>query len=120
MSTQVETVPLDVEKIERAIEAGEPDPVRIRETLAKARELHGLDEDDVACLAMVTEPELLAELFETARWVKNEIYGRRMVLFAPMYVSNLCYNECVYCAFRRANTTVRRRVLTQEEVARET
>jgi len=120
MSTHVETVPLDVEKIERAIEAGEPDPVRIRETLAKARELHGLNEDDVAGLAMVTDPELLTELFETARWIKNEIYGRRMVLFAPMYVSNLCYNECLYCAFRRANTTVRRRVLTQEEVARET
>ncbi|HOQ90176.1 MAG TPA: [FeFe] hydrogenase H-cluster radical SAM maturase HydG, partial [Candidatus Hydrogenedentes bacterium] len=120
MSTSVETVPLDVEKIERAIQAGEPDPERVRETLAKARELHGLNEDDVAGLAMVTDPELLAELFETARWIKNEIYGRRMVLFAPMYVSNLCYNECVYCAFRRANTAVRRRVLTQEEVARET
>lgn len=120
MSTHVETVPLDVEKIERAIDAGEPDPVRIREILAKARELHGLDEDEVGGLAMVTDPELLTELFETARWIKQEIYGRRMVLFAPLYVSNLCYNECLYCAFRRANTAVRRRVLTQEEVARET
>jgi 2-iminoacetate synthase len=52
--------------------------------------------------------------------VKNAIYGRRVVIFAPLYISNLCSNECLYCAFRVRNREVRRRALTQEEIARET
>ena len=52
----------------------------------------------------VEDPELLDELFRAARRVKEAIYGKRLVLFAPLYVSNLCGNECLYCAFRACNT----------------
>jgi 2-iminoacetate synthase ThiH len=59
-------------------------------------------------------------MFAAARHVKNEIYGNRLVLFAPLYISNLCSNECVYCAFRARNQELVRRALTQEEIATET
>ena len=95
-------------------------PARLREILARARELKGLDLNDAAALAALSDPESLAELFDAARWVKNEIYGRRLVLFAPLYISNLCGNECLYCAFRARNRDVRRRALSQGEIADET
>ena len=91
-----------------------------REVLAKAGELKGLDESEVAVLMEIQEPALLDELFAAARRVKDEIYGNRLVLFAPLYVSNYCANECVYCAFRARNKAVVRRALTQEEIANET
>ncbi len=91
----------------------------VREVLAKAAEKKGLEAADIALLAQVSDPGLLAELYETARRVKEEIYGRRLVVFAPLYISNLCANECLYCAFRAANTNVKRRALTREEIARE-
>ncbi len=97
-----------------------PDPSRIREILAKAQQLHGLDLAEAAALMAVSEPDLLAEMFEAANDVKNAIYGRRIVIFAPLYISNLCSNECLYCAFRARNRDVVRRALSQEEIARET
>ena len=97
-----------------------PASSEVLEILAKARELHGLSMADVATLSLVTDPGLLEELFHTARFVKESIYGRRMVLFAPLYISNLCANECLYCAFRAKNTAIKRRALNQEEIARET
>lgn len=95
------------------------DAARVRAVLAKAREIHGLDSSDVATLMAVEEQALLEELFATARWVKNAIYGSRLVLFAPLYISNHCHNECLYCAFRVRNTALTRRALTQEEIAAE-
>ncbi|MBP7676060.1 MAG: [FeFe] hydrogenase H-cluster radical SAM maturase HydG [Thermoanaerobaculia bacterium] len=99
--------------------ATRPDAGEVRALLAKSRELTGLRGRDLAVLANVTDPALLDELFHTAREVKEAIYGRRIVLFAPLYISNLCANECTYCAFRARNTALVRRALTQEEIARE-
>ena len=95
------------------------DAVRVREVLAKAKELKGLSMEEAAALMPMSDPELLGELFATARQVKEAIYGRRLVLFAPLYISNLCANECLYCAFRARNKMLQRRALTQEEIARE-
>lgn len=117
---QLETVPIDAARIEEVLRrAASRDAARIRDVLAKALELHGLDQDEVADLCAISDPELMGELFAAAKAVKEEIYGRRLVLFAPLYVSNLCSNECLYCAFRARNTDVRRRALTQDEVRRE-
>lgn len=99
--------------------AGTADAGAVRAVLAKARELRGLDAPEIAVLMKVSDPELLAELFATARDVKDTIYGRRLVLFAPLYVSNMCANECTYCAFRARNRAVVRRALSQEEIAQE-
>jgi 2-iminoacetate synthase len=91
----------------------------IREVIAKALEMKGLDLSDVATLATISDPQLLAELFDAAKKIKETIYGRRLVLFAPLYISNLCSNECLYCAFRAKNKEVKRRALTQPEIATE-
>jgi 2-iminoacetate synthase len=96
-----------------------PSAQRIAAILARAAECKGLDSDDIAALCAIDDPVLLQKLFDTARHVKDHIYGRRIVLFAPLYVSNLCANECLYCAFRAKNTAIKRRALTQEEIGRE-
>ncbi|NCB07105.1 MAG: [FeFe] hydrogenase H-cluster radical SAM maturase HydG [Bacteroidia bacterium] len=95
------------------------DFVKIREVLAKAREMKGLNMADVAVLTGVSDPEMLSELFQTANEVKETIYGKRLVLFAPLYISNMCSNECLYCAFRATNKEIVRNALSQEHIARE-
>jgi len=118
----VENTPVRIvdEEVMSALRDCSADATRVREVLAKAREIHGLDDDEVATLCAVTDDELLSEVFATARYVKETIYGKRLVLFAPLYVSNLCVNECRYCAFRQKNARVRRRKLTLAEIERET
>jgi len=121
MDQTIDTVPIDDAAIASAIDRQRrTDAVRVREVLARALELKGLEAGDVAALMSVSDPELLRELFDTAQHVKQAIYGRRLVIFAPLYVSNLCGNECTYCAFRARNTELDRRALTQEEIAAET
>ena len=110
---------LDPNVVEQALKTASGDAVRVREILAKARELKGLNFDDVAELAAIENDDLRDELFETARYVKEEIYGRRMVLFAPMYISNVCGNECTYCAFRASNKDIQRHALNMDEIKSE-
>ena len=95
------------------------DAVRIGAILQRARMLQGIPAADVAALMTVTDLDLLQDLFNSAQYVKDTIYGKRLVLFAPLYISNLCANECLYCAFRANNTALKRRALSQEEIADE-
>ncbi len=99
--------------------AGRRDGQAVRAILSKSLELKGLGMEDIAVLASINDPELLDALFDAAQRVKETIYGRRLVIFAPLYISNLCGNECLYCAFRAQNVSVRRRALTQAEISRE-
>jgi 2-iminoacetate synthase len=101
-------------------QAQNPDVSKVEEILAHAREMKGIGPDEVAILSNVEDRELTHQIFETARELKEEIYGKRLVLFAPLYISNLCGNECLYCAFRAKNKAIHRRALTQEEIANET
>jgi 2-iminoacetate synthase len=96
------------------------DVAQVREILSKARALGGLNQDDVAVLLAIKDPGLTHELYDAARFVKTEIYGPRIVLFAPLYFSNICTNECVYCAFRRSNHELDRKVLSMDEIEAET
>ena len=117
MRVQTETFPLDEASIHSTLSATAiEDRVQVRDILAKARGMQGLDDQDLPPLMAVQEPGLLHEMFETARWVKNQIYGQRIVMFAPLYVSNLCANECLYCAFRASNHDLPRRALTRDEI----
>jgi 2-iminoacetate synthase len=95
------------------------DHIKIRDVLSKAKEMKGLEMDDVAALTGISDPEQLGELFHVANFVKETIYGKRLVLFAPLYISNLCANECLYCAFRATNKHIVRNSLTQEQIAHE-
>jgi len=99
-------------------ETRSPERAEVRDILTKAREAKGLDPVEAARLLRVTEPDLLEEMFASARLVKEKIYGKRIVLFAPLYLSNYCINNCRYCGYRRDNHFPRRR-LTQEEIAEE-
>ena len=100
-----ETVPINDNAIASILERHRhADAVRVREALAKARLMDGLDGEDMAALMTISEPGLLGELFDAAEFIKHQIYGKRLVNFAPLYVSNLCGNECTYCAFRARNT----------------
>lgn len=92
----------------------------VRDILAKALELKGLNLEEVAALSLITKEDLLQELFYIAGKVKDKIYGKRVVLFAPLYISNHCTNECLYCAFRSKNSDLKRRTLTLQEIAQET
>ncbi len=100
--------------------AQDGDKSHVRQVLAKARQLEGLSETDVASLLAIDDADLREQLYAAAQYVKQEIYGSRLVLFAPLYISNLCRNECVYCAFRVGNRQVKRRALNQEQIAAET
>ena len=111
---------IDEERIFAVLrEATSRDAAYVRKVIAKALQLKGLDEEEVAALAQISDSELLGELFAAARQVKEQIYGDRLVLFAPLYISNLCGNECLYCAFRARNKAIRRRALTQDEIRQE-
>ena len=97
-----------------------PSPEQIRDVLAKAAKMKGLNLEEVAVLTGIENPEHLQELFQTANNIKDTIYGKRLVMFAPLYISNLCKNECSYCAFRAKNKAIVRRSLNQEEIKHET
>src|SRR5690554_144083 len=105
------------ESIENAQKA---DKAMINDILQKARELKGLSLTETAALLMTKDPEDIASIFETATWIKDEIYGNRIVLFAPLYVTNLCGNICDYCAFRADNKELERITLSKEQLIEET
>ncbi len=92
----------------------------VAEILSHALEMKGISVDETERLLMVEDDELIDEICRTANRIKSEIYGQRLVLFAPLYISNLCKNDCLYCAFRRTNTAISRRTLSQAEIRRET
>lgn len=94
------------------------DKAEIDRILAKAREYKGLTHREAAVLLEVDDEETLERMFKLAREVKEKIYGKRIVLFAPLYLSNYCVNNCKYCGYRCANQIARRQ-LTQEEVREE-
>jgi 2-iminoacetate synthase len=96
-----------------------PDLSRIRDVLSKAMDLQTLDLTEVSALLDVDDKELWLEIFDTARRVKEKVYGRRIVLFAPLYLSNECVNDCLYCGFRKGNKDAVRKTLTVNEAIEE-
>lgn len=90
-----------------------------KDIINKGSEARGLTLKESAALLNINSPELLEELFHTAKSVKEKIYGNRLVLFAPLYITNLCVNNCLYCAFRKDNTELKRKTLTLNEIEEE-
>ena len=85
-----------------------PDPARVREILAKSLAIETLEPAETALLCNVSDPALRAEMEATAAAVKHKVYDNRIVTFAPLYISNLCVNTCLYCGLRADNAAVRR------------
>lgn len=95
------------------------DPNLIRDILAKALTLENLSLKEVSSLIALEDSELWEEVFETARLLKEKIYGSRIVLFAPLYLSNVCVNDCIYCGFRKGNKKAKRKSLKVDEAVEE-
>mgnify|MGYP005842659093 CR=1 FL=1 len=93
-----------------------PDPGQVREIIAKSLSKSPLTVEECAALLNATDPQLIEWIFEAARQLKRDVYGNRIVLFAPLYVGNACVNDCAYCGFRRSNPQAVRRTLSPEEV----
>jgi 2-iminoacetate synthase len=107
------------EYIERILEeAKDTKREDILSVLERAKKREGLSYEDIAILLQVEEKKDLEEIFKLAGEIKDSIYGKRVVMFAPLYVSDYCVNNCVYCGYQRNNDFIRRK-LTMDEVREE-
>ena len=91
----------------------------IKSILQKARECKGITHREAALLLECDDKEIINEIYEIAREIKHRFYGNRIVMFAPLYLSNYCVNGCVYCPYHLKNKTIRRKKLSQEEIRQE-
>jgi len=96
-----------------------PDRAEVADLLAQSRAKTPLSVEQTARLCLVADPDLVAAIQETARNLKREVYGNRIVLFAPLYIGNKCVNDCAYCGFRSTNGAAVRRTLDRAELVRQ-
>ena len=111
---------IDRDKLYGLLEGSAPTESHLNTILNKARQLHGLSLEEVASMLRVEDESAIGKILDTAQYCKDEIYGRRLVLFAPIYTGNACVNNCVYCGFRSDNKGLKRKVLTMDELEQET
>ena len=113
-------VPFISEKeIEKTLKGAQPTRELVREIIAKSLNKKRLTMEETALLVNATDPELVEEIKAGARKLKEQVYGKRIVLFAPLYVGNLCINNCEYCGFRASNKSQKRTTLTHQELISE-
>ena len=91
----------------------------IDEILNKARERKGLTHREAAVLLDCDIEEKNQEMYALAEQIKKDFYGNRIVIFAPLYLSNYCINGCTYCPYHRKNKTIARKKLSQKDIERE-
>ena len=91
----------------------------IDEILSKAEKRKGLTHREASVLLACENKEKIQKMYDLAREIKQEYYGNRIVIFAPLYLSNYCVNGCVYCPYHMKNKHIPRKKLTQEEVKNE-
>jgi 2-iminoacetate synthase len=106
-------------EIEEILGQAIPDKTAVREIIARSLSKKRLTMQETAILLNADDPELVEEIKEGARLLKQQVYGKRIVLFAPLYVGNLCINNCEYCGFRASNKEQKRTTLTRSELVRE-
>jgi len=113
-------VPFISEKeIEVILEGALPEKEVVRNIIAKSLSKKRLSMQETAVLVNATDPGLIEEIKAGARLLKEQVYGKRIVLFAPLYVGNLCVNNCEYCGFRTSNKSQKRTTLTHPELIEE-
>ena len=91
----------------------------IDKILEKARLRKGLDHREASVLLACQDEEKIKEIYTLANQIKEDFYGSRIVMFAPLYLSNYCVNGCVYCPYHMKNKHIARKKLTQEEIVKE-
>lgn len=113
---------IDDEEIRSSLEEAQGkagDQAYVQSILEKARTCKGLTHREAAVLLEVTDPEVLEDINRSAKVIKEKIYGNRIVLFAPLYISNYCVNNCDYCGYKHSNSDFVRRKLSLPELADE-
>lgn len=107
---------IDDDALAAMLQAGPPDPTQVRDVLAKSLDKQALNPDDTAVLLRADDPQTIEQIFEAARQLKRNVYGNRIVLFAPLYIGNECVNDCAYCGFRVSNRDALRRTLSLDDL----
>ncbi len=92
--------------------------LEIKTIIEKAKRCEGLSVEETAILINCEDERLINKIYDVAGYIKNKIYGNRIVMFAPLYVSNYCTNSCKYCGYK-CNNKFNRRKLTDEEIEKE-
>jgi 2-iminoacetate synthase len=92
---------------------------RVRDVIAKSLEKNRLTLEETAVLINARDPEVVEEIKQGARILKENVYGQRIVLFAPLYIGNLCTNNCAYCGFKASNKQIKRTTLDREDLIRQ-
>ncbi len=91
----------------------------IESLIERARDCKGLSHREAALLLECDQPDLIEKMYKVAKEIKEKFYGNRIVMFAPLYLSNYCINGCVYCPYHAKNKHIARKKLTQEEIRAE-
>ncbi|MCX6249911.1 MAG: [FeFe] hydrogenase H-cluster radical SAM maturase HydG [Bacteroidetes bacterium] len=107
---------IDAGEIWEYIDRAKASKERVRDIIAKSLNKHRLTFEETAVLINADEPDLVEEIKEGAKLLKQKVYGQRIVLFAPLYIGNNCINNCAYCGFKSSNHTVKRTTLSKEEL----
>lgn len=119
----IEDIPMqpfiDADEIWNFIQNARNDKTYIRRVIARALNKNRLSLEETAALVAVEDPELIEEIKKGARKLKENVYGNRIVLFAPLYVGSLCTNDCQYCGFRTSNKNAQRTTLNHEQLIHE-
>ncbi len=110
---------IDPEEILNYLKAEKPSKERVREVIQKSLNKNRLSLEETAVLINTEDPELIKEIKKGAQTLKKNVYGDRIVLFAPLYIGNLCTNNCQYCGFRVTNKDQVRKTLNKEEIVKE-
>lgn len=110
---------IDENEIWGFINQTKPSAERVREVIAKSLDKNRLSLEETAILINATDPELIEEIKQGAKELKERVYGKRIVLFAPLYVGNYCTNNCKYCGFRTTNRKQVRTTLSDEQLIKE-
>jgi 2-iminoacetate synthase len=97
-----------------------PDKQRVRDIIEKSLSIETLTLEETACLINVGDEGLIQEMQHAALSIKKKVYDNRIVTFAPLYLGNFCVNDCLYCGFRKSNQDSKRRVLSLDDVRKET
>lgn len=96
-----------------------PTKEEVRKVLKKAEQCVRLEPDEMAVLIQNQDKETIEEMYALAHKLKEEVYGDRIVFFAPLYISDVCSNNCLYCGFRSSNASMKRKTLTMDEIEEE-
>jgi len=100
-------------------QAKNPSKEAVRAVLDKAEKCVRLDPDEMAILIQNKDKATIEEMYQMAHKLKEEVYGDRIVFFAPLYISDECQNNCKYCGFRSSNVSMQRKTLSMDEIREE-